>query len=134
MSIAEGQAFQEPMEKLAEVRTWAQGFVRLNCDPMKMIPLPQNDVERTYESWGILAGSMDYLVEKANHVRLQEINLSYNVPSRLLNKMGLSSLRLYVQANNLFIITNNKYDEDPENPLGTYRLQPHYTFGFKLDF
>ena len=36
MSIAEGQAFQEPMEKLAEeVRTWAQGFVRLNCDPMK---------------------------------------------------------------------------------------------------
>ncbi len=133
-----GHVFNRHSFNYPDVRSKALPNARynevLNCDPMKMIPLPQNDVERTYESWGILAGSMDYLVEKANHVRLQEINLSYNVPSRLLNKMGLSSLRLYVQANNLFIITNNKYDEDPENPLGTYRLQPHYTFGFKLDF
>lgn len=106
----------------------------LNCDPMKMLPLPQNDVERTYGNWFPMYKSMDYLADNANHVRLQEINLSYNVPSRLLGKIGLSALRVYAQANNLFVITNNKYDEDPENPLGTYRLQPQYTFGFKLDF
>ena len=106
----------------------------LNCDPMKMLPLPQNDVERTYSNWFTMYKSMDYLADNANHVRLQEINLSYNVPSRLLSKIGLSALRVYAQANNLFVITNNKYNEDPENPLGTYRLQAQYTFGFKLDF
>lgn len=106
----------------------------LNCDPMKMLPLPQNEVERTYGNWSPMYKSLDYLADNANHVRLQEINLSYNVPSRLLGKIGLSALRVYAQANNLFVLTNNKYDEDPENPLGTYRLQPQYTLGFKLDF
>ncbi|NJC20158.1 MULTISPECIES: SusC/RagA family TonB-linked outer membrane protein [Butyricimonas] len=106
----------------------------LNCDPMKMLPLPQNDVEKTYSTWFPMYKSLDYLADKANHVRLQEINLTYHVPAKLLAKIGISSLRLYAQANNLFVITNNKYDEDPETPLGTYRLQPQYTFGFKLDF
>ena len=101
---------------------------------MKLLPLPHNDVEKTYSSWFPMYKSLDYLADKANHVRLQEINLTYHVPAKLLAKIGISSLRLYAQANNLFVITNNKYDEDPETPLGTYRLQPQYTFGLKLDF
>ncbi len=35
MSIAGGEAFTEPKEKLTEVRNWAQGFVKLDCDPME---------------------------------------------------------------------------------------------------
>lgn len=34
MSIAGGEAFTEPIEYLKEVRNWAQGFVKLDCDPM----------------------------------------------------------------------------------------------------
>jgi len=50
------------------------------------------------------------------------------VPEKALAKVGLKGLKVYAQANNLFVITNNKYDEDPETPLGTMRLQPQYTF------
>ena len=78
---------------------------------MKMLPLPQNDVEKTYSTWFPMYKSLDYLADKANHVRLQEINLTYHVPAKLLAKIGISSLRLYAQANNLFVITNNKYDD-----------------------
>ena len=106
----------------------------LNCDPMKMLPLPQNEEESTYGSWFTYYPNLNYLTDKANHVRLQEVNLSYNVPVKALAKVGLKGLKVYAQANNLFVITNNKYDEDPETPLGTMRLQPQYTFGFKLDF
>ena len=35
MSVATGRAFAQPMEALTPVRTWAQGFVKLNCDPME---------------------------------------------------------------------------------------------------
>ena len=35
MNIATGQAFEQPVEQLKEVRSWAQGFVRLDGDPMK---------------------------------------------------------------------------------------------------
>lgn len=34
MNIAEGQAFEQPIEELRWVRNWAQGFVRLKGDPM----------------------------------------------------------------------------------------------------
>ena len=100
----------------------------LNCDPMKMLPLPQNEEESSYGSWFTYYPNLNYLTDKANHVRLQEVNLSYNVPEKALAKVGLKGLKVYAQANNLFVITNNKYDEDPETPLGTMRLQPQYTF------
>lgn len=34
MNIASGEAFMQPDEKLKEARHWAQGFVKLDCDPM----------------------------------------------------------------------------------------------------
>lgn len=33
MNLAQGEAFMKPKEELAEVRTWAQAFVKLHCDP-----------------------------------------------------------------------------------------------------
>lgn len=106
----------------------------LNADPMKILPLPQNDLERGYNSWSTFYPFLDYLTESANHVRLQEVNLSYNISDRLLKKAGINSFSVFAQGNNLFILTNNKYDEDPENPLGTDRLQAMYTFGLKFNF
>ena len=95
---------------------------------MKMLPLPQNEEESSYGSWFTYYPNLNYLTDKANHVRLQEVNLSYNVPEKALAKVGLKGLKVYAQANNLFVITNNKYDEDPETPLGSMRLQPQDTF------
>ena len=34
MSIAGGEAFVQPKEVLTPVRSWAQGFVKLDCDPV----------------------------------------------------------------------------------------------------
>ncbi len=106
----------------------------LNCDPMEMLPLPQNETEQSYGFWGAYYPFLDYLTDKANHVRLQEVNLTYRFPSKWFGNSGLKNLQIYGQANNLFVIKNNKYGEDPETPLGTLRLQPQYTFGFKLEF
>ena len=33
MNLAQGEAFMKPKEELAEVRTWAQAFIKLRCDP-----------------------------------------------------------------------------------------------------
>lgn len=35
MHIASGTAFKKPLSELESVRTWAQAFIRLNCDPME---------------------------------------------------------------------------------------------------
>ncbi|WP_426330182.1 SusC/RagA family TonB-linked outer membrane protein [Pedobacter sp. R-06] len=114
-----------PNSRLSEV---------MNADPMTMVPLPKNPNEPSYYNWTSFTPYLDYLVDNASYVRLQEVNLSYNVPVRLLSKFGLARMQLYAQGNNLFIITANKYGEDPEYPIGTVRPQAQYTFGFKLNF
>lgn len=105
----------------------------LHADPMKMVPLPQNDIETGYQGWSLLAGNMDYLYQNANHVRLQEANLTYNVNPEWIKRMRIKGLQLYAQGNNLFVFTTNKYDEDPEYPLGYTKPTAQYTFGLRAN-
>ncbi len=106
----------------------------LNGDPDQILPLPKNDNESRYYFWNRFWENLTYLTQSANHVRFQELNITYNLPKRLLNKVGVSNIQIYGQGNNLFTIYANKYNEDPEFPLGTYKPSANYTFGIKVGF
>ena len=55
----------------------------------------------------------DYFVEDGSYLRLKNLQLGYNFCERLLKIKGISYLRLYVSAQNLFTLT--KYSGlDPE--------------------
>jgi TonB-linked SusC/RagA family outer membrane protein len=54
-----------------------------------------------------------YFVEDGSYLRLKNIQLGYNLPTKILDKVGLDRLRLYVQGANLFTITNYS-GVDPE--------------------
>lgn len=106
----------------------------INCDPQKMIPLPQHDNELNYFFWNRYYPYMSYLATNAGHIRMQEINLSYTIPAKIDKTIGLKNIQLFGQMNNLFSIYFNKYNEDPEYPKGSIYLQPSYTFGIKVQF
>lgn len=78
----------------------------------------------------------DFWLLDASYVRLKNIQLGYTFPSSLLKRAGISSLRLYVSAENP--CTWNKYREgwDPEiNTEGNYYpILATYTFGINLKF
>lgn len=96
-----------------------------------VMPLPDNQlVGLNYYS--SVAPYMSYNVKSANHVRMQEVTLSYSLPNRLLNKWGISRLTFYLQGNNLFTIKGT--DEDPEFAYGLFRIQPSYTIGAKFAY
>ena len=58
-------------------------------------------------------------VEDGSFLRLNNLQLSYNVPKKSLKKLGLNALSAYVTMNNLFCWT--KYSGiDPEIASGTY--------------
>ncbi|HZY79062.1 MAG TPA: TonB-dependent receptor [Cyclobacteriaceae bacterium] len=60
-----------------------------------------------------------YYLEKGTYFRMKNIQLTYNLPKTLISKMGMTTFRVYVQAQNLFTIT--KYSGmDPEINLRTY--------------
>lgn len=56
-------------------------------------------------------------VEKGDYLRLKNITLGYRIPRTLLSKIGCSSARIYVSANNLWTITNYS-GFDPEASMG----------------
>lgn len=115
-----------PNNKLSEV---------VNGDMMEIVPLPQNENEPRYYFWSRFYPYMSYLTENASHIRMQEINLTYNVPESLLARVNLDSRpQIYIQGNDLFTVLFNDFGEDPEYPLGGMKPQPKFTFGVKLNF
>jgi TonB-linked SusC/RagA family outer membrane protein len=64
-----------------------------------------------------------YWLRSSNYVRLKNIELGYTIPSTLGSRVGISSLRIYVNALNL--LTFDKFDVfDPESTGGTGQYYP----------
>lgn len=91
--------------------------------------------EPNYMFWGVIfIPNMDNMIADASHIRIQEVNLSYNLPKRVTEKIGLHSLRVFGQINNLATIKFNNTGEDPEYLYGTIKPTATYTFGVKFNF
>jgi TonB-linked SusC/RagA family outer membrane protein len=52
-------------------------------------------------------------VERGDFARLRNVSLGYNIPAPAVQKLGLSTLRVYAQIQNAFVITNYT-GSDPE--------------------
>jgi TonB-linked SusC/RagA family outer membrane protein len=77
----------------------------------------------------------DILVEKADHVRLQFIDLSYSFDQELLRKMKMQNLSLHFYANNLGIIWRaNDKKIDPDYPYLGYPPPRSFSFGINATF
>jgi TonB-linked SusC/RagA family outer membrane protein len=84
--------------------------------------------------------SVSYYVEDGSYLRCKNLQIGYTFPKIAMNKLHIASLRVYVQATNLFTIT--KYSGlDPEisgDPraagidAGNYPTVKQYLFGINL--
>lgn len=63
----------------------------------------------------------DWAVEDGSFLRLNTITLGYSLPQSLISRTGISTLRFYTTANNVFILTNYS-GLDPE--VSTRRSTP----------
>jgi TonB-linked SusC/RagA family outer membrane protein len=80
----------------------------------------------------------DFWLVDAWYVRLKTVDLSYLIPDRIL-PAGVANARLYVNAYNLFTVTNyDKYQQDPEiktNSAGdAYMNQRVINLGLQVSF
>lgn len=101
--------------------------------------LDGNDVNNTNRT-------SDRFVEDGSYLRLKNVTLGYNFPNEWLEKVKISSAKLYVSAQNLFTFTNYS-GADPEigqmtatNYLsrgldnGTYPQARTFIVGLRIDF
>ncbi|MBK1441357.1 TonB-dependent receptor [Parapedobacter sp. ISTM3] len=78
----------------------------------------------------------DFWVTNVRYFRLRNLELGYAIPRGLLERVGISALRIFANGTNLFSLDNvGKFEIDPEiastNGL-VYPQQRLYTFGFNL--
>lgn len=75
------------------------------------------------------------LVENGNHIRLQDINLGYEIPKHIAKQLSISYLKFYLYTNNIGIIwrSNNK-NIDPDYPIGGVPSSKTFAFGIKAGF
>lgn len=79
-------------------------------------------------------GGSRAMVEKGDHIRLQDIRLSYDLPALWCKKLGFKSLLAYGYASNLGIIwAANSRHIDPDFPSGI-RSPKSFAFGLNLGF
>ncbi|MGV3459805.1 MAG: SusC/RagA family TonB-linked outer membrane protein [Flavobacterium sp.] len=87
----------------------------------------------------------DWAVEDGSFLRLNTLTLGYTLPDSMISKLGISRLRIYGTANNVFVLTNYS-GPDPEvstrrdGPLtpgvdySAYPRSRQFVFGLNLNF
>lgn len=74
----------------------------------------------------------DVLVEKGDHVRLQDIRIGFTVSKRA--SLGFNRLNLFTNVNNIGILWRaNKHQIDPDSP-NSITISKTIAFGLKADF
>lgn len=80
----------------------------------------------------------DRLVLDASYLRFKNIQLVYQLPASLTNKVSISSASVYVSGTNLITFSElNEWNIDPESMSGVQNYYPQtavYTFGVNLQF
>jgi TonB-linked SusC/RagA family outer membrane protein len=65
----------------------------------------------------------DYVIEDASYFALREVNLGYTIPSDIIKKLKINSLRFYFSAQNLYFHTAKGYRS--LNPEGRFNNGPY---------
>ena len=84
---------------------------------------PTSDIPRAAAT-----GSEEYssrVIEDGSYLRLKNVSLGYTIPTRQLRKAGISSLRVYVSADNIWTWTNYS-GPDPEVSTRNSVLTPGF--------
>ncbi len=85
-----------------------------------------------------------FFIEDGSYFRMKDLQIGYTLPAALLSKTGISRLRVYLQATNLFTITDysgldpelSNPDDNPDRLMGVdegvYPNSQFFMFGINL--
>lgn len=91
---------------------------------------PRLSRQDTQKDWQ----TSSFWMQNASYLKMRNMQLGYTIPKQVLGKSGISNLRVYFSADNLFTISG--FDNlDPEVPYGSYYpLTKNYSFGVNVSF
>ena len=74
-------------------------------------------------------------MSKIDYLRLRNLTIGYSLPDNIIKKVGMSKLRVYVNAQNLFTVDNMKFDGfDPESDQIYNKVWRSFNVGLNIHF
>jgi len=89
---------------------------------------PSNTIPRANAAGGSRILS-SFQVEDGSYLRVKNISLGYNLPKNLLDRLSVSTARVYVTAQNLFTFTNYTGYDPEVNRFGSSSLSQGLDYG-----
>lgn len=111
-------------------------YLSQNARPMHLDAWSETNPDASYPRLTLTNTSNDtqynsYWLRKANYLKIQNVQIGYTVPKKILESARIQYLRLYLSGQNLATLTG--YDGfDPEGSW--YPLSRTFSFGFNLQF
>lgn len=104
---------------------WAEG--QINSKYTRMFISSANNI-KTSTFW----------LQDASYLRMKNLQIGYTLPKKVLNRISIDNLRVYLSANNLFTFSKmiDGYDpeQSPTNAQTSVPLLRTFSFGFNLNF
>lgn len=96
------------------------------------------DVPMLYQGSQDFASQSTRFLYKNDYIRLKALNIGYNMPKDIVNKIGMNNFRIYFQGDNLWTYQSHE-GIDPEQNLGGTTDSRSYnqrlvSLGFTIDF
>ncbi|UZO82286.1 TonB-dependent receptor [Aquimarina sp. ERC-38] len=88
-------------------------------------------------------GGSDFWLEDGSFIRLRNISLGYSLSKKIIDRLGISTFRIYLQGQNLVTLTKyTGYDPEVGNngfsqrgiDLGTFPISRQYKLGLQVKF
>jgi len=90
--------------------------------------------EREEEYWR-LNYRTDYSYHNTSYARLKNLQLSYTIPTRLVEAIKVTNARVYVSGQNLFLIHSGTDIMDPElGSMNSYPIMKVFSIGANVSF
>ena len=76
-----------------------------------------------------------YFVENGSYAKLRQLQIGYNFPTKIIEKLKMSSARVYVSGHNLLTLKSSSLTcSDPENPNWAYPNSTSISLGIQASF
>ena len=120
-------------EMMTDRETWGKELRRNTIKKNWWTPgNPTNDFVINHMDAELMSGIRGLWYENASFIRVKDITISYDFPGRILQRAGMSRIRLYVTGRNLATVSEwNGMDPELSGQLAA-PLQKEFVFGLNL--
>jgi hypothetical protein len=122
-----------------ERRGEAGNYMKWTYDNRWQNPGDVTDIARSYNRndyyWAFSVNMNDYFLDNTAFCRLRNVVLTYNIPTQLYKRLGISKASVYFTGNNLALLyaATRKWDPEASGP-GVYPTMKTFAFGANISF